>query len=357
MGLNHPVDLERWRIESGLVPHPLRALISRLRHRDQGPNGALSAASTEADILVVLDSSTPSSLASVAAPIAHLDPMRVAVLAPAPVDLRTHRATSFEPCTTIEDLSDRLPVLRCIITIGHHLPLGERACALAADRGITVVTVQHGLLTPMAPPLPSGTELLAWSAADGEFWASGRTDVTTTVVGSQLLWEAHRASQLRVTGHDTDHDPGHDTGPTIHYLGQLHGHELPRRQVARASVAFCLDHDAVYRPHPSEIDIESRLRHRLWRRRGVRFDDSRRPLAELDGSIVAMFSTGVLEAAAAGRPAWVSHPDPPVWLRDMWDRYGMSEYGSAEPTRVEIPEREPALSIAGRILEIAGEGR
>ena len=298
----------------------------------------------DADILFVLDSTTPSSLASVAAPIAHLDRRRVAVLAPAAVDLPTAASDAFEPCTTVEALGRALPDLRCVVTIGHHLPLGALAHELATARGVPTITVQHGLLTPKAPPLPANTELLAWSEADAGFWAADRPDVRSRVVGSQLLWNAaaSRSEARRDSG----------SGP-LRFLGQLHGHELPRRDVARTSVRFCLDHDAVYRPHPSEIDLASRLQHRIWRRRGVRFDEARRPLTELDGAFVAIFSTGILEAAAAGRAAWVTHPDPPRWLADMWDRYGMAEYGSETPTTTTIPSSEPAIAIASIVTDRA----
>ena len=83
MGLTHPSDLARWRRESGLERSPLRALVSHLRNRDRTPPGMLARPGPDADILFVLDSTTPSSLASVAAPIAHLDRRRVALLAPA----------------------------------------------------------------------------------------------------------------------------------------------------------------------------------------------------------------------------------------------------------------------------------
>ena len=43
---------------------------------------------------------------------------------------------------------------------------------------------------PQAPPLPVGATLLAFSEADAEFWVSGRRDVTTHAVGSQLLYLA-----------------------------------------------------------------------------------------------------------------------------------------------------------------------
>ena len=63
-----------------------------------------------------------------------------------------------------------------------------------------------------------------------------------------------------------------------------------------------------------------------------------------------MFSTGVLEAAARGLPAWVDFPDPPAWLREFWDRYGMREYGGEPSDPPPRPAVEPAAAIA-RILE------
>jgi len=64
-----------------------------------------------------------------------------------------------------------------------------------------------------------------------------------------------------------------------------------------------------------------------------------------------VFSTGILEGAAAGIPSWVDFPNPPQWLEELWQRYSMSRYGSAEPTKVEIPVDEPARVIAEIIAE------
>jgi hypothetical protein len=64
-----------------------------------------------------------------------------------------------------------------------------------------------------------------------------------------------------------------------------------------------------------------------------------------------MWSTGILEAAAAGLPAWVYHPDPPEWLREVWQRYGLSVWGS-EPTPVSaIAAGEPAERLAELVEE------
>ncbi len=94
------------------------------------------------------------------------------------------------------------------------------------------------------------------------------------------------------------------------YLGQLHAAELARRDLARAAAGFCRAHDATYRPHPSERDRLSRLLHALLA--SPRHPRRRRAApGELAAPVVSVFSTGVLEAAARGLPAWVDFPDPP----------------------------------------------
>ena len=64
-----------------------------------------------------------------------------------------------------------------------------------------------------------------------------------------------------------------------------------------------------------------------------------------------MFSTGVLEAAARGLPAWVDFPDPPAWLREFWDRYGMrhlrrAAHAGARPR----PTSSPRVAVAEIVL-------
>ena len=122
-------------------------------------------------------------------------------------------------------------------------------------------------MTPLAPPLADDVRLLAWSQADADFWWSGRADALSTVVGSQLLWEAARAgTPVGNDGDSTAHPPV--------FLGQLHGAELPWRQMARTAERFCRETGAVYRPHPSERDRMSRLTHALFQRRGITVDRS-----------------------------------------------------------------------------------
>ncbi|UJH69891.1 hypothetical protein [Ornithinimicrobium sp. INDO-MA30-4] len=164
---------------------------------------------------------------------------------------------------------------------------------------------------------------MAWSQADADFWASGRTDVTAEVIGSQLLWEAARNPAPETA-------LAHDDLP-LTYLGQLHGAELPRRDMARSTGAFCRATGATYRPHPAERDKLSRAQHAIWRRQGITIDDGAVPLASLNTPVVSAFSTGVLEASAKGIPAWVHYDNPPAWLTEFWQRYGMAQFG-AEPT-------------------------
>jgi hypothetical protein len=187
-------------------------------------------------------------------------------------------------------------------------------------------------------PLPSGAHLLAFSAQDADFWRSGRTDVTTEVIGSELLWNAAHRPRPAV---------GDATTPV--FLGQLHGAELPRAISGGTAFAFCRDGAARYRPHPAETDRLSRWQHEIWRRRGIRFAapggllDEPRP-------VVSIFSTGVLEAAAAGIPAWVTCVRPPAWVQEFWERYGLRPWGGAPTPPPPQPDIEPARAIARRAL-------
>ena len=53
--------------------------------------------------------------------------------------------------------------------------------------------------------------------------------------------------------------------------------------------------------------------HARWEAAGITIDRSGIPLRELGAPVVSVFSTGVLEAAAAGLPAWV-HARRPAGL-------------------------------------------
>jgi hypothetical protein len=235
--------------------------------------------------------------------------------------------------------------VRVAVSGGHYLPAGAAAQRFAEDRGLPHAVVQHGLLTPFAPPLPRDAHLLAFSEDDALFWASGREDVSRRVIGSSLLWEA---------GSFPIPSDAEFARPV--YLGQLHGAELPRRGLARAARDFCRRTGAVYRPHPSEVDRLSRIQHRAWELAGLWIDRSGEPLSQLSAPVVAAFSTGVLEAAARGLPAWVHYLDPPAWLAEFWERYGMRRWSPrAEPTPA--PTRgliDPAKAFAEEIRQLAG---
>jgi hypothetical protein len=89
-----------------------------------------------------------------------------------------------------------------------------------------------------------------------------------------------------------------------------------------------------------------------FERSGIDVDRSPTRLADVDGPIVSIFSTGVLEASARGRKAWVEFPRPPAWLGEFWERYGMHRYGDTPTPPPAHPEREPARTIA-EIIERA----
>ena len=133
------------------------------------------------------------------------------------------------------------------------------------------------------------------------------------------------------------------------YLGQLHGAELPRRELAAAAEAFCRTTGATYRPHPSERDRASRRQHALWERAGIHVDHAGGPLAEVGTPVVSVFSTGVLEAAARGIPAWVDFPRPPIWLAEFWTRYRMSQWGGA-PTPSPVLAGDPPARLVADLI-------
>ena len=133
------------------------------------------------------------------------------------------------------------------------------------------------------------------------FWRSGRDDVETTVVGSQLLWDAADPAARRARPRTRDRSTSAScTAPSS-----------PRELLAAAAEAFCrAEHDATYRPHPTERDRAlAGDRTHGGGRQGIRVDRSGVPLRELGAPVVSVFSTGVLEAAAA-RAAGVGRTAP-----------------------------------------------
>ncbi|WP_058235182.1 hypothetical protein [Devriesea agamarum] len=351
MGLNHPRDMDAWRRWEA-SRHRLRrakhALADRVRRSeaDRAPARwqVFTREGVGAPILVAIDSLTPTSKAALLDSLAYL---RSGVLVVAPATLPLNRAladaaggqrpTSHLIDATPEELAaavDQAGGAKAVVSLGHHLPVGELVHNLARSRSWPSYVVQHGALTPYTPPLPQDTTLLAWSAADADFWTVGRHDVRSVVVGSQLLWQAgHRPHEGWI-------------GEAPVFLGQMHGIELPRRLMGRAALRFCRDNDAAYRPHPSEKDIASRLRLDMWKRFGLQIAPTDVPLSKLDRPVVAVFSTGVLESAARGIASWVYCPGAPAWVREFWDRYNMRAWGGEPTSAPVIPEDEPAVSVA-----------
>lgn len=308
MGLRFPKDLDAWR-----AAHRRR---NWRPWRDATPRGVIVTAGPAPDILVAVDNASTTSQSALLDTVADIPAERLAVLAGMdPIPYLPTADWTKRPWA----LPEPLPKVATVL-VTHAVALGRYAAEHATRSGARLLVIQHGILTPEAPPLPTGAEFMAWSGPDVDFMVGARTDITRThVVGAQLLAKAAR----------TDHPPI-DQLPV--YLGQLHGAELPRGDLARAAFDFCIDHSARYRPHPSEIDVRSRWQRRRWVRKGLDIEDSGRPLLSLGAPVVAVYSTGVLEAAAAGIPAWVQFPDPPTWLASLWERYAMAQWGGP-PTR------------------------
>lgn len=344
MGLIHPADLDAWRRwqES---QHRLRQLRHAMR-RGSGPapeRFVLSTYDAEPALLVAVDSASPTSHASLIEPLTHLD-VPLAVLSPGPSPELTGR----EALTTEDigpDLPDVLRGVRVVASIGHYLPRGRVAHAWAQALGATSIVVQHGALTPYAPPLPRAAHLLAWSEADADFWTSGREDVRVSVTGSQLLWQAGLVTGARA--------PSSTSKEPLTYLGQGHAAEISRARLAHAALTTCREHGAVYRPHPSERDVTSRAVLAGYRRAGITVDTSGMPLVDVETPIVSVFSTGVLEAAARGRDAWVDFPRPPAWLGEFWERYDMHRLGGSPTPAPARSDVEPARRIAEILTEAA----
>ena len=362
MGLTYPVDIDAWatwqKRQNTLrwAKSEARVLVGRLRggaDEQEGPvGGVLYTRGAVPRVLIVLDSFSPTSRNSLLEPLKYLENVGVALWVPEDASEylngqyateRYDRDAWSEQEATGDQLQELLPGVRVVLSLGHYLARGAAADEFSRAIGAEYWVVQHGLLVPQAPPLPVGCTLLAFSEADAEFWASGRRDVTTHTVGSQLLYLAAQKA-AGAEAQQQDH-----LEPI--FLGQMHGAELPRASFAYASHSFLKKFGGSYRPHPSEKDKLSVLTHKLWEKEGIRIDRSGTPLNEVPNPVVSIFSTGVLEAAIRGIPAWVYHPAPPAWLVEFWGRYGMNQWGQ-EPTPAPVqPKKEPAQRIAELIIE------
>ena len=359
--LKYPLDLDAWqawqRRQKKLkwAKYKLKALLDSARSRtiaEEPVHGLLYTRGTKPQVLIVMDSFSPTNRNAILEPLKHLDAVDVALWVPEDASdyldgqyasERYSRKDWSEQEISGDELMRLLPDVRIVLSAAQFLGRGAAAYEFSRAIGAEYWMVQHGLLVPQAPPLPVGCTLLAFSEADAEFWASGRRDVTTHAVGSQLLYLAAQKTAGAEAQEQNDLEPI--------FLGQMHGAELPRASFAYASHSFLKKFGGSYRPHPSEKDKLSVLTHQLWEKEGIRIDRSGTPLNEVPNPVVSIFSTGVLEAAIRGIPAWVYHPAPPAWLVEFWDRYGMNQWGQ-DPTPAPVqPKKEPAQRIAELMIE------
>lgn len=359
--LKYPLDLDAWqawqRRQKKLkwAKYKLNSLLASARSRtvaEEPVRGLLYTRGTKPQVLIVMDSFSPTNRNAILEPLKHLDAVDVALWVPEDASEyldgqyaseRYSRKDWSEQEISGDELMRLLPDIRIVLSAAQFLSRGAVAYEFSRAIGAEYWMVQHGLLVPQAPPLPVGCTLLAFSEADAEFWASGRRDVTTHAVGSQLLYLAAQKAAGAEAQKQNDLEPI--------FLGQMHGAELPRASFAYASHSFLKKFGGTYRPHPSEKDKLSVLTHKLWEKEGIRIDRSGTPLNEVPNPVVSIFSTGVLEAAIRGIPAWVYHPAPPAWLVEFWDRYGMNQWGQ-EPTPAPVqPKKEPAQRIAELMIE------
>ena len=334
MGLRIASDLDEWHRWQARR-HVARAVKHRVveRRPSSEPRATVVHGSADADIVVLVDATHASMANAVLAPLEFIAPERIiTVLAPG-VQLDAPGRSRLVPT---DDIGQHLGSAKVMLGCGEYTGIGAAGWRWArATRAATFVS-QHGALTPLAPPLPKDSTLLAWTASDGEFWRSGRADVEHVAVGSQLLWAA---AQRQSVGPETAEG-------RLVYLGQGHAAELPRRRMIEGALRVCRAQDAVYRPHPSEHDKLSRAAHALFARVGITVDTTGSPLAEMNNPVVSVFSTGILEAATRGRHAWVELPRPPAWLGEFWERYGMRRLGGPPTPPPDLPEDEPARRIA-----------
>ncbi|WP_455112563.1 RNA-binding protein [Rothia mucilaginosa] len=359
--LKYPLDLDAWqawqRRQKKLkwAKYKLNSLLDSARSRtvaEEPVRGLLYTRGAKPQVLIVMDSFSPTNRNAILEPLKHLGAVDVALWVPEDASEyldgqyaseRYSRKDWSEQEISGDELMRLLPDVRIVLSAAQFLGRGAVAYEFSRAIGAEYWMVQHGLLVPQAPPLPVGCTLLAFSEADAQFWASGRRDVTTHAVGSQLLYLAAQKAAGAEEQKQNDLEPI--------FLGQMHGAELPRASFAFAAHSFLKKYGGIYRPHPSEKDKLSVLTHKLWEKEGIRIDRSGTPLNEVPNPVVSIFSTGVLEAAIRGIPAWVYHPAPPAWLVEFWDRYGMNQWGQ-EPTPPPVqPKKEPAQRIAELMIE------
>ncbi|MGL5826470.1 MAG: hypothetical protein ACRCYU_16910 [Nocardioides sp.] len=337
MGLLHPDDLSAWRRARGARP-ALGRLAVGLRELTHDPRFELFIGGSVPTLLVALESTSVANRTAVLPPLRHVDMTKVAILAPFGAGPVLPQHPWDTKILFPEELPRYFDRMNAVLATSNHTDVGASAYDFSQAVNCPFYLVQSTLITSHSPPVPSGATLLGWSDADIAFWRDGSThaaSATNTVVGSQLLWAA---AQDRI-------DEPNKAAPTT-YLGQLQETALGAKPMAKAAEDFCLAYDAVYRPHPAETDRRARSVHERFVRVGIALDQSRTPLRTFDGPVVSPYSSGVLEAAARGLPAWVDFPQPPEWLCEVWERYAMVTYGETTPTPSPvITNFEPAYAI------------
>lgn len=332
MGLRYPDNLDAWRKwQKGRQPlHVALGMVTRRQAHSPAPRLLLPADAPS--VLVVIDVWSPSCRMVISEPLEHLDVRRTAVLTAEPEAIARHRDGREE--VPFENVHQLPSSIESVLTLGAFLGLSERVEPWAKGSGRRFAVAQHGLMTPWAPPLNGRDHLLAWSEADAHFWTADRPGITWEVVGPQLLWNASHQPVAQVLGEQ----------PLM--LGQLHGVEMGRLEKQDVYTRFCRSTGALYRPHPNEVDTLSQVQHRLMRTAGVQFDQSGLPITSIGRPVVSIFSTGTIEAAQRGLPAWVHHPNPPAWLKEFWSRYNLAPYRGRPTPPMPLPAVEPAVSIA-----------
>jgi hypothetical protein len=336
VGLLHPDDLTAWRRSRASRP-ALGRLSVGLRELTHDPRFELFIGGSSPTLLVALESTTIADRMAVLAPLAHVDMTKVAILAPFGAGPLLPQHPWDTRILFPEELPRYFERMKAIVATSQHTDVGQSVYDFSQLVGCPFFIVQSTLISPYTAPLPPGAHLLGWSDTDVAFWREGSAEArkaANTVVGSQLLWAATQEAL---------EEPNKATAVT--YLGQLHEASLGSKEMAKVAEEFCLAHDAVYRPHPSETDRRTRSVHERFVRLGIALDQSQTPIRHFDGPVVSVYSTGVLEAAARGLPAWVDYPNPPAWLTEMWDRYTMFRYGGEPTPPPKILNFEPAYAI------------
>jgi hypothetical protein len=122
----------------------------------------------------------------------------------------------------------------------------------------------------------------------------------------------------------------------------MHGAELPWHTKIGTAVDFCRRTGAEYRPHPSEQSVLARAAHNILRTAGVTLETGGTALTTERRPVVSMFSTGLIEAAAAGLHTYGYAVRPPQWLEAFWERYQIGQWPE-RPTQLD-PSLIPGTS-------------